>query len=397
MGCGAPRRAPRFAGALSRVAVWDDRSKNLEPHCSQPVPGENPVKENRVLIIGGGIGGLTAARTLAAFGIRVDLVECDPVLGGHAGRLSCKATDCCVKCGACLVSEAITAVGSDPRITIHTDSRVEAARASSSRFSFTISRRSAPAAATPGAPPNDSAGEADAVVLAAGFGVFDPKDKAYGHGRFPNVITNLELEEMLRSGGAAVKPSDGTPPGRVAFIQCVGSRDAKIGHLWCSTFCCGAALRAARKIRTAQPATEITVFFIDIQTFGRDFDAFYAQCRQEMRFVRAVPGDAFQTSDGRVRLAYIEDGSRRSAEDLFDLVVLSTGMQPPDGLKAATAGVGLPLTPFGFAAAAAEPGVFAAGAVRGPMSIAQTIADARHAAGQVLTFLGRIGSHKVGR
>jgi heterodisulfide reductase subunit A len=349
------------------------------------------VKEHRVLVIGGGIGGLTAARTLAAFGIRVDLVERDPALGGHAGRLSCKATERCVKCGACLVSEALTAVGSDPRITVYTDSRAEAARASSSGFSFTIRRCSAPAAATPGPPAGDFAGEADAVVFSTGFGVFDPKDKAYGHGRFPNVITNLELEEMLRSGGAAVKPSDGTAPGRVAFIQCVGSRDAKIGHLWCSTFCCGAALRAARKIRAAQPATEITLFFIDIQTFGRDFDAFYAQCRQEMRFVRAVPGEAFQTADGRIRLAYIEDGSRRSAEEIFDLVVLSTGMQPPDGLKAAAAGVGLPLTPFGFAAATAEPGVFAAGAVRGPMNIAQTIADARHTADQVLTFLGRGG------
>lgn len=360
------------------------------------------MKDHRVLIIGGGIGGLTAARTLTPFGIRVDLVERDPVVGGHAARLSCKATDRCVKCGACLVSEAITAVGSEPRITVHTDSHVEAARASSTRFSFTIRRRSAPAAATPAAPANDpvrtpAAAEADAVVLATGFGVFDPQDKAYGHGRFPNVVTNLELEEMLRSGGAAVKPSDGTPPGRVAFIQCVGSRDAKIGHLWCSTFCCGAALRAARKIRAAQPATEITVFFIDIQTFGRDFDAFYRQCRQEVRFVRAIPGDAFQTDDGGIRLAYIEDGSRRNTEEAFDLVVLSTGMQPPDGLKAVAAALGLPLTPFGFAAAAAEPGVFAAGAVRGPMSIAQTIADARHAAGQVLTFLGRIGSHKVGR
>jgi heterodisulfide reductase subunit A len=352
--------------------------------------------DHRVLIIGGGIGGLTAARSLAPFGIRVDLVERNPFLGGHAARLSCKATDRCVKCGACLVEEALAAVASDPRITVHTDCRVEAARSPSRRFTFAIRGHAAQAASASGAPRIDPAGtpvtgEADAVVLTAGFGVFDPKEKAYGHGIFPDVITNLELEDMLRSGGTAVKPSDGTSPRRVAFIQCVGSRDAKIGHLWCSTFCCGAALRAARKIKAARPDAAITVFFIDIQTFGRDFEAFQRQCRQEMRFVRAIPGDAFQVADGGIRLAYIEDGSRRSVEEVFDLVVLSTGMQPPDGLKAAAAGLGLPLTPFGFAAAAAEPGVFTAGAVRGPMTIADTIADARHAAGQVLEFLGRYG------
>jgi len=349
--------------------------------------------DHRVLIIGGGIGGLTAARALPHFGIRVDLVERNPFLGGHAARLSCKATDRCVKCGACLVSAAATAVESDPRITVHTNSRVEAARTPSKRFSFAIHRHSAQAASTPCALTIDPAetpvaGEADAVVMTTGFGVFDPKDKAYGHGVFPNVITNLELEDMLRSGGTAVKPSDGTSPRRVAFIQCVGSRDAKLGHLWCSTFCCGAALRAARKIKAGRPDADITVFFIDIQTFGRDFESFYRQCRQEMRFVRAIPGDAFQVADGGIRLAYIEDGSRRSIEDVFDLVVLSTGMRPPADLPATAARLGLPLTPFGFAASAAEPGVFAAGAVRGPMTIAQTIADARHAAGQVLAFLG---------
>lgn len=351
------------------------------------------MKERRVLVIGGGIGGLTAARALASFGVRVDLVERNPFLGGHAARLSCKATDRCVKCGACLVPEAVSAVASDPRIAVHTACRAEAARAPSGGFSFAIRCHAAEAASAFGAPaigPDAPpvTGSADALVLAAGFEVFDPKDKAYGYGLFPNVITNLELEDMLRSGGAAVRPSDGTFARRVAFIQCVGSRDAKLGHLWCSTFCCAAALRAARKIKAGRPETDLTVFFIDIQTFGRDFESFYGRCRQEIRFVRAIPGDAFQVEGGGVRLGFIEDGSRRSIEAVFDLVVLSTGMMPPAELKPTADRLGLPLTAAGYAAPTAGTGVFAAGAVRGPMTIADTIADARHAAGQALAYLG---------
>jgi heterodisulfide reductase subunit A len=340
------------------------------------------VTNHRVLIIGAGIAGLSAASVLARFGVRVDLVERRNVVGGHAAQFACKATDRCVHCGACLVTEALSAAASDPRIAIHTASRVDAYRAASPNFEFKI----IPAASAP--PFDGPTAAADAVVLAAGFDVFDPQAKAYGHGIFPNVITNLELEQRLRAEGRLHRPSDGAAPRRVAFIQCVGSRDAKLGHLWCSHFCCAAALRAARRIKALRPATEISVFYIDIQSFGRDFESFYRQCRQELRFVRAIPSEAFEAEDARVRLIFSESALHPSVEEVFDLVVLSTGMVPAAELGTIAGRLGLRLAPSGFAADDAANGVFTAGAVRGPMTIADSVADARASAARVLAYLG---------
>jgi heterodisulfide reductase subunit A len=147
-------------------------------------------------------------------------------------------------------------------------------------------------------------------------------------------------------------------------------------------------LRAARLIRHRQPQTDITIFFIDIQTFGRDFESFYRQSQREFRFIRAIPGEAFQVEDSGIRLSYMDDASRQSRAEIFDLVVLSTGMVPPEGLAQTADDLGLALAPSGYMSAQAHRGVFAAGAVRGPMRIEETIADARDIACQVLAFLG---------
>lgn len=354
----------------------------------------NRMPEHRVLVIGAGIGGLTAASSLARFGVQVDLVERRAALGGHAARFACKATDRCVKCGACLLAEAIAAATSDPRIRIHAGSQVGGFRRTARRVEFRIERSGE---AMPGDRRSPEAGcdttpfvsAADAVVLAAGFDVFDPKDKAYGHGVFPNVITLLELEHELRRQGALNRPSDSSAPQRIAFIQCVGSRDAKLGHLWCSRFCCGAALRAARRIKFLRPQTEITVFYIDIQSFGRSFEDSYRQCRQELRFIRAIPSEAFAVDGGGIRLIYTEGSLHPVTEAVFDLVVLSTGMVPPAGLAELAARLGCTPADGGFAPRDPGDGIFAAGAVRGPMSIADSMADARDAAARVLAFLNR--------
>ena len=332
----------------------------------------------RVLVIGAGIGGLTAANVLADHGLEVDLVERAPAPGGHAARLACKATDRCVRCGACLVTAAIEVATDHPRIRLHLSSRAEAVRATDAGFTYRLVSETAAAEAA-----------ADAVLIAAGFDLFDPRDKPYGFGLYPDVVTNLQVEALLRSPGGVVKPSDGTPPARVAFLQCVGSRDRKLDHLWCSTFCCGASVRAAARIKAARPETEITVFYIDIQSFSRDFESAWSEYRRSLRFVRGVPAEAFQDGSAGIRLAWLELESRQAREETFDLVVLACGMVPAAGLAEAAAGFGLRPEATGFLPAAGAPGVFAAGAVRGPMTIPETIADARHAAARLLSHLNR--------
>jgi heterodisulfide reductase subunit A len=235
--------------------------------------------------------------------------------------------------------------------------------------------------------------EADAIVLATGFSPFNPQNKPYGYGVFKNVVTNMELEDILRGEGQVLRPSDGQPARKIAFIQCVGSRDAKLNHLWCSKICCGSALRMAGLINARQPESEISFFYIDVQTFGRDFVPFYRRVQEQVRMIRAIPGDIFETPEGQLRVTYITGETHETIEEIFDCVVLSVGLQPCKenlevarqlNLKVGDSGFVIPSEIDGEAS---NNGVFSAGAVGGPMSIAESIASAGETSLKILKYL----------
>ncbi len=409
----------------------------------------------KVLIIGGGVAGLTAASELAELDIDVDIVERSDFPGGHAIQYACKATDQCVKCGACVVEEKLDRVVQHPKINTMTGTRVqEVSRAKD--FSVTLlkkpvfidpekcnncgicfekcpekdavlkgfSKNHAPLYAISEEQclylkdrsctlcqescPEDAidlnAGETtisthvNAIILATGFKPFDPVGKPYGYGKFNNVITNLDMERMLRRDGRVLTPSNGAEAGSIAFIQCVGSRDAKSNHLWCSKVCCGSALRMAGLVKARQPDTQITFFNMDVQTFGRDFDEFYAKIRKDVRMIRAIPGDIYPAADEQLRVTFLDNVSSETLQEEFDLVVLSVGMTPCQDIQKTAGTLKVQLAETGFVkridkgGVTSEKGIFPAGAVSGPMSIPESIASGGAAAFEVIKYLGNMVS-----
>jgi heterodisulfide reductase subunit A2 len=416
-----------------------------------------------VLIVGGGVAGLSTALALADLGINVLIVEKAPFAGGHAVQLSCKATDACVQCGVCLVEEKLAKARSHPLVSLLTGSRLirsEPIRGDAGNSGYPVRIEQTTAAIDPdkctncgrcepicpepkalirgsssqhqpyygidgdhcrhlvgegcrlcaSACPHDAIdldrpriihqAPVDAIVIASGFNAFDPTPKPYGYGSSPNVITNLDLERILRQNGSPLRPSDGAEARKIAFIQCVGSRDRQLNHPWCSEICCGSALRLSRWIKREQPDSAITVFYIDIQTFGTDFDAFLTQARSELSFVRMIPGDIFTTPEQNLRVQYFDTHTQSEHESQFDLVVLSVGIAPNPDTEELAREWGLPLAEDGFIGNTNRSpdtrGIFSAGTVQGPMGIAETIAHAEAAALAAFRSLDSRGSEPKG-
>jgi heterodisulfide reductase subunit A len=332
----------------------------------------------QILVVGGGISGLSAAVDLARLGVAVVLVENSGVLGGHAARLSCKAAERCVACGACVVEEKIRQATDEANIRILLNAGVEQIERQK-RFEVTLKQDH-----------QIQRIEADAVLMASGFAPFDPANKPYGYGRFENVMTSLELDRMLRKNGAVNRPSDAKMPGNMAFIQCVGSRDSTLGHLWCSKICCGTALRAARCIQNRQPGMEATFFYIDVQNFGKNFQTYYADTRQQVRMVRSIPADVLKTADDRLKLSYFDPDTQAYQEAVFDMVILSIGLMLSESTRNLAAMLNIGMDDFAYARKTPillPDGVFAAGAALEPMSIAESVLSAGKAASDIFHYL----------
>jgi heterodisulfide reductase subunit A-like polyferredoxin len=238
-----------------------------------------------------------------------------------------------------------------------------------------------------------------AVVLAPGYQLFDPgRYSALGYGRYPNVVTSMQFERLLSASGPTLghvtRPSDHQEPKRIAFLQCVGSRDRE--HDYCSSVCCMYATKEAMLATEHVPGVECHVFMMDMRAFSKGFDAYFqrAQSRYGIRYTRSrVPAIAEDPATHALKLKYeTEDG--RLCQDEFDLVVLSVGMEPASGALAGA--VGIELDHRGFCRTEAfrpvetsRPGVFVCGAFAVPKDIPDSVIQAGGAAGAALALIGQ--------
>ncbi len=199
--------------------------------------------------------------------------------------------------------------------------------------------------------------EFGAVVLCGGTSYFDPADdkNTYGHGIYPNVVTSLEFERILSgtgpNPGRLVRPSDGKPIRKAAWLQCVGSRDLQINADFCSSICC---MHAVKEALVAKEKTggdvETTIFYMDMRTFNKSFQQYrdQAQARHGVRFERGRIHSVSQDKrSGDLTVEHV-DASGTYQKEIFDMVVLSVGQRPAKGMTALAEMTGIQLNPWGF-------------------------------------------------
>jgi len=199
--------------------------------------------------------------------------------------------------------------------------------------------------------------EVGALVFCGGTSYFDPAgDKnTYGYGVYPNVVTSLEFERILSGTGPyqgrLVRPSDGRPLRKAAWLQCVGSRDIQIEADFCSSICCMHAIKEALVAKErAGGELETAIFYMDMRTFGKSFQRYrdQAETQSGVRFERGRVHSVSQDKDsGDLIIGYV-DASGTYQEEIFDMVVLSVGQRPASGTMALAEMAGIPLNQWGF-------------------------------------------------
>ncbi len=339
------------------------------------------MEEKDVLIIGGGISGITVALELAQLGIASTLVEREPAIGGLSASFCCKASESCNKCFACVVDKRMAEIRSRQEISILTGTEPIGLHGSPGQYTVSLKRDKQRIDLN-----------VSAVVVAAGIDPYEASQKAeYGYGRFKNVITAKDLDEMLRYQGKLSRPSDGKLPKTVAFFQCVGSRDESIGNLYCSQVCCAYALRLIKAIRFQSPEVKATFLYMDIQPAGASFQEFLTSCREDkgIRLIRSLPSKVYHSplSDA-LRVRFVDPQKGEVVEESFDLIVLSVGMVLKKEAKSLTQLFGLSLTEDGFIASPPSyTGIFLTGACTGPKDIDRSILHAKSASLLVQQYL----------
>ncbi len=248
-----------------------------------------------------------------------------------------------------------------------------------------------------------------AVVLSPGFEQFNPDlKKELGYGRYPNVVSSLQFERLLSASGPymgeILRLSDQKHPKKIAWIQCVGSREVERNY--CSSVCCMYATKEAIMAKEHAPNLDCTIFFIDMRAFGKGFDAYYERAKElGVRYIRCYPSSVKEVPGTKdLRITYQKDDGDITTEE-FDIVVLSTGIRPPKEVRQLAEKFDIELDKHGFAdtqsfapVETSRPGVYACGPFSGPKDIPETVMEASAGAARAMVLLkderGTLITHK---
>ena len=337
-----------------------------------------------VMIIGGGIAGIQAALSLSGAGYGVYLIERAASLGGMLPNLH----RIYPLCTCCKLDPRIAACDQDPNIEVLLDTQLIELSGEMGDFEATLETGE-----------EKKQVEVGAIILAAGIETFDPTGQiTYPYGLNPNVVTSVEYEQLQKplgpNGGILKKPSDGEKPEKIAWLQCVGSRD--INHCdapYCSSVCCMYALKEAVNTKEFDEDIETTIFYMDMRTHGKGFEDYLNNAvEKDVRLIRSRV-HTVDTSGDKLMIDYADDKGEGHSEE-FDMVVLSVGLKPSSQTENLANMMGLNLTPDQFIgtepfkpASTNIPGIFVCGGATGPNDIGQSVIQAAASAAEVAAVI----------
>jgi len=339
-----------------------------------------------VMVIGGGVAGIQAALDLSAAGFGTYIVEASATLGGMAPKLH----RIYPLCSCCKIDQRIVACEQDPNIILMPNTVIREISGDAGHFSVLLKKDG-----------GEETVHAGAVILAAGVEPFEPTDfDTYAYGHLPNVVTSVEFEQMQKplgpQQGQVRRPSDGAIPKKIAWLQCVGSRD--INHCdapYCSSVCCMYALKEARNIKAWDDATDTTIFFMDMRTHGKGFERYFNQAVDDgVQLVRSrIHSVEPVVNSDDLKISYADE-SGQFRREVFDLVVLSVGLRPAQAAITMAGYLGLKLSENGYvssspflSSATNIPGIYACGGITGPFDISQSLVQASASVSEIISFL----------
>ncbi len=323
---------------------------------------------------------MEAAGQLAKAGFQVSLVEKENSTGGHLNDWYKLFPD---RRPGSEVKEYLDNMIYGDLIKIMTNTTIQKLHHNKSHFSIST---------------NDGQDiNADAVIVATGFDLFkSARKEEYGYGIYDNVITSADLEGMFRKGKITL--TDGSEPKTIGIVHCVGSRDEKVGNLYCSKLCCVTAVKQAIEIREHLPESKVFCFYMDMRMGGAYYEELYREAQEKwgVNFIRGKVSEASESINNKVIVKVEDTLAGRPMKMELDLLVLMAGMEMSEGGKKLADLGNLKTGENRFFEPADHhygsnlsniKGIFYAGTCTAPMNITETISHARAAVSEVMNYL----------